>query len=67
LLIQNHRFVDGDKRIAFAVVDICLRTNGHTAVADSGSIYRRMIKLIETMAFDMERLVPWLKQTVRPQ
>ena len=66
-LVQNHPFVDGNKRIAFAVVDVFLRINGHTITADSTSIYRRMIDLIETRTFDMEHLVPWLEKIVRPR
>ncbi len=66
-LVQNHPFVDGNKRIAFAVVDVFLRINGHTITADSISIYRRMIDLIETRTFDMEHLVPWLEKIVRPR
>ena len=66
-LVQNHPFVDGNKRIAFAVVDVFLRINGHTITADSTSIYRRMMDLIETRTFDMEHLVPWLEKIVRPR
>ena len=66
-LVQNHPFVDGNKRIAFAVVDVFLRINGHTITADSTSIYRRMMDLIETRTFDLEHLVPWLETIVRPR
>lgn len=65
-LVQNHPFVDGNKRIAFAVVDVFLRINGYTITADSTSIYRRMMDLIETRTFDLEHLVPWLETIVRP-
>jgi death-on-curing protein len=65
-LVQNHPFVDGNKRVAFAVVDVFLRINGQTITADSQSIYDYMIKLIEEHAFNMEHLVPWLQQIVRP-
>lgn len=53
--------------IAFAVVDVFLRINGHTISADSTSIYRRMIELIATRTFDMEHLAPWLEKIVRPR
>lgn len=65
-LVQIHPFVDGDKRVAFAVVDVFLRINGFTITADSKSIYEYMIKLFEDRAFDMEHLVPWLQAIVRP-
>src|SRR5580658_8320212 len=44
-LVQNHPFVDGNKRVAFAVVDVFLRVNGFTITADSKSIYNYIIKL----------------------
>jgi len=66
-LVQNHPFVDGNKRVAFAVVDVFLRINGYSITADSKAIYDHMIKLVEARAFDMEHLVPWLQEIVRPR
>src|ERR1700688_3687927 len=40
-LIQNHPFVDGNKRVAFAVIDVFLRINGFTITASSATIYNR--------------------------
>ena len=57
-LVQNHPFVDGNKRVVFAVVDVFLRINGFTINAFSAAIYNRMIKLLEEGTFDMEHLVP---------
>jgi death-on-curing protein len=64
-LIQNHPFVDGNKRIAFAVVDVFLRINGYTISSDSALIYQYVIELVENQTFDMEYLVPWLQSIVR--
>jgi death-on-curing protein len=66
-LVQNHPFVDGNKRVAFAVVDVFLRINGHTITADSKSIYDYIITLFADRTFDMEHLVPWLRGIVRPR
>jgi death on curing protein len=63
-LVQNHPFVDGNKRFAFAIVDVFLRINGFTITASSAAIYNRMIKLLEAGTFDMEHLVPWLQEVV---
>ncbi len=60
-LVQNHPFVDGNKRVAFAVVDVFLRINGHTIIAGSEAIYDYLMKLMEQRTFDMEHLVPWLQ------
>jgi death on curing protein len=66
-LVQIHPFVDGNKRVAFAVVDVFLRINGHTITADSKSIYDYVIKLFEDRTFDMDHLVPWLQEIARPR
>ena len=63
-LIQNHPFVDGNKRVAFALVDVFLRINGFTITASSTAIYKRMINLLEEGTFDIEHLVPWLQEVV---
>jgi len=65
-LVQNHPFVDGDKRVAFAVVDVFVRINGHSITADSKAIYDHIMKLFDERTFDMEHLVPWLQEIIRP-
>jgi death on curing protein len=60
-LVQNHPFVDGNKRVAFAVVDVFLRINGYRIIEGSQPIYDHLIKLMEQQSFDMEHLVPWLQ------
>ena len=66
-LVQNHPFVDGNKRVAFAVADVFLRISGYSITADSKSIYDYMLKLFAEQAFDMEHLLPWLQDVVRPR
>jgi len=66
-LVQNHPFVDGNKRVAFAVVDVFLRINGYAITADSKAIYDRMMEFFEARTFDMEHLVPWLQEIVEPR
>jgi death-on-curing protein len=63
-LMQNHPFVDGNKRVAFAVVDVFLRINGYGISAPSTAIYSQTIKLLREHAFDVEHLVPWLQDAV---
>lgn len=60
-LVQNHPFLDGNKRVAFAVVDVFPRINGYRISADSKTIHQFMMKLFEDRAFDMEHLVPWMQ------
>ena len=66
-LVQNHPFIDGNKRVAFAVVDVFLRINGYSITADSMELYSHMLKFFEVHSFDMEHLVPWLQQIVEPR
>src|SRR5215475_4573640 len=44
-LIQNHPFVDGNKRVAFAVTDVFLRINAYTIIGDSRKIYGFLMQL----------------------
>lgn len=63
-LVQNHPFVDGNKRLAFAVVDVFLRINGYTITASSAAIYHEVMKLLREGTFDMGHLTPWLQMIV---
>jgi death-on-curing protein len=61
-LVQIHPFIDGNKRTAFAVVDVFLRINDYTITADSAAVFDKFIKLLDRGTFDMEHLVPWLEE-----
>jgi death-on-curing protein len=63
-LIKNHPFLDGNRRVAFAVLDVFLRINGHRLMANSQSILSLIVTLLEQRKFDMEHLVPWLQTNV---
>jgi len=66
-LVEIHPFLDGNKRVAFAVVDVFLRINGYGINADSKAINDHMMELFEARTFDMEHLVPWLQEIVEPR
>jgi death-on-curing protein len=63
-LVQNHPFVDGNKRVAFAVLDVFLRINGCAISASSPAIYGQIMRLLREQQFDMEHLGPWLQDVV---
>lgn len=63
-LAVNHPFIDGNKRVAFAVTDVFLRINGHRIKSAPIDIYADMIQMFETGTFDMIHLEPWLKNIV---
>src|SRR5208283_3910828 len=55
-LSQNHPFVDGNKRVAFAATDVFLRMNGIAIVATPIRIWRDVTKLYDTGGFTFENL-----------
>jgi len=59
-LAQNHPFVDGNKRTAFAATFTFLAINGIRLTAGHQEAYRFIAGLYEAGAFSFARLVPWL-------
>jgi len=45
-------------------IDVFLRINGYAITAESTAIYDSMMKLFEQRTFDMEHLVPWMREIV---
>jgi death-on-curing protein len=64
-LAQNHPFVDGNKRCAFAATYTFLAINGGRMTVDSAEAYALISGLFETHTFDLARLTPWLRAHVR--
>lgn len=63
-LAQNHPFVDGNKRTAFAVTYTFLAINGARLTAGAEETYAFIIDLHETGSFDFRRLEAWLRRHV---
>jgi death-on-curing protein len=63
-MAQNHPFIDGNKRTAFAVVHVFLVVNGAQLSAEAEEIYRFIIGLYSADSFDFEHLQQWLRQHV---
>ncbi|MBK4733184.1 type II toxin-antitoxin system death-on-curing family toxin [Noviherbaspirillum pedocola] len=61
-LAINHPFVDGNKRIAFAVVDVFLRINGWRLRRAPLQIHAEMIAMLEAGTFDLAHIDPWLRE-----
>jgi death-on-curing protein len=66
-LAINHPFIDGNKRIAFAVADVFLRINGYLINNKPMAIYADMIQMFDSGTFDIARLEPWLRRMVIKQ
>lgn len=63
-LAQNHPFVDGNKRVAFAATYTFLAINGMRITADAETAYDFIAGLYEANAFAFENLVTWLRDNV---
>src|SRR5579862_336820 len=66
-LAQNHAFLDGDKRTAFAATYTFLAINGARLNADAQEVYVFIAGLYEANQFRFDKLVPWLRDRVTPE
>jgi death-on-curing protein len=64
-LLLNHAFVDGNKRVAFFVTDTFLRLNGWKLSVDSSAAYDFLIGMLERGDCSYEKLLPWVKQSLK--
>ncbi|MDR2856278.1 MAG: type II toxin-antitoxin system death-on-curing family toxin [Novosphingobium sp.] len=60
-LAQNHPFIDGNKRTAFAVTYTFLAINGVRLTADAGETGDFIFGLYAASTFDFEHLDRWLR------
>jgi death-on-curing protein len=65
-LAMNHPFVDGSKRVAYAVVELLLQTNGIDIVADNQSIDAFIYSNLEAGTFRKDVIEPWLRANTGP-
>jgi len=65
-LVQNHPFVDENKRVAFAVMDVFLRVNGWDLEVDDITAHTHLIGLMERGGLDLHAVDAWLREHVRP-
>jgi death-on-curing protein len=63
-LSQNHPFIDGNKRTAFAAVYTFLAINGFDLKAEPDETYSFISGLFGTQAFDFAHLETWLRTHV---
>jgi death on curing protein len=65
-LAQNHPFIDGNKRIAFAATYTFLAINGVQVTASAESAYAFIAGLYDKGELTFDNLVPWLRGNVTP-
>ena len=61
-LAMNHPFIDGNKRIAFAAVDVFLRVNGRRIRATPAAVVKWMTVHLEAGTFHLGNIEPWLRK-----
>ena len=66
-LSQNHAFVDGNKRTAFAVTFTFLAVNGVTITATEDATIRFLVPLYDRNAVEYDKLDKWLRKNTREQ
>jgi len=64
-LVVNHPFVDGNKRIAFAAMDVFLRINGYKLRIDSSEAYRAIMAMLQKRSLGIDDIREWLRGIVR--
>ncbi|MGE5512894.1 MAG: type II toxin-antitoxin system death-on-curing family toxin [Bacteroidota bacterium] len=60
-LSQNHPFIDGNKRAAFAVAFTFLAINGISLIADEDAVMAFLLPLYESNTLSFDLLETWLR------
>jgi death-on-curing protein len=66
-LANNHGFLDGNKRIAFAVTDTFLRINGFYLDVISREAHRFIVGSMEQKEFRYPQIRDWIRSHIRPR
>lgn len=64
-LSQNHPFIDGNKRTAFAVTYTFLAVNGLAITADEDALIKFLIPLYSRNALAFDKLETWLRKNTK--
>lgn len=65
-MAMNHPFIDGNKRIAFAAVDVFLRVNGWRLRVKPMVVHKWIIGHLESRTFSLATIEPWLRKYAKP-
>jgi len=64
-LINNHAFIDGNKRVAFFATDVFLRLNGYKFDIEAKPAHQFLMNLLETHQCNIEQLQPWIIKSIK--
>jgi death-on-curing protein len=65
-LVNNHAFLDGNKRVGFAAMHTFLLLNGFDLDVSSGAAYEFMVKTMEAGKFRFALLHEWISGHLVP-
>lgn len=65
-LAGNHAFLDGNKRITFAVADVFLRINGFCIEVEALNAHKFITQSISRKEFRVHQIRDWLSANVKP-
>lgn len=63
-LAMNHGFIDGNKRVAYACVELFLGLNDHIIIAENEDIIAFIYRHLEAGTFTKDVLDAWLRGVV---
>ena len=66
-LSQNHAFIDGNKRIAFALTAVSLHLNGYRLVVGADAAERFLIDRVIVAKAEIEQIAAWIEKHLRPR
>jgi len=65
-LANNHGFLDGNKRIAFAATDVFLRRNGLYIEVEGLDGHAFIVGSMERHEFCFAQILDWIRQHIQP-
>ncbi len=65
-LAMNHGFVDGTKRVSFAMTAIFLRLNGFRLTVNAEEAERFMIDDVIVGSADLQKIAGWISEGIHP-
>jgi death on curing protein len=64
-LVMNHAFIDGNKRVAFALTAIFLRMNGYRLIVNPDDGESFIIKQVISKKAEIETIADWLEKHMK--
>ncbi len=66
-LVINHPFLDGNKRVAFASMDVFLRLNGYRIARSSVQVHQQIMLWFDDRSLSARTVEAWLRDNVQTE